>query len=207
MNRLPRSIRNLIDHLQRLPGVGPKTAARLAFYLLNFPQAYLANFAQAIVDLKQKTKRCSICHGIDEKNPCQICSDPKRDKKIVCVVERALDILAIEKTGRYSGVYHVLGGAINPLEQIGPDNLTIKELLERIKEGFIREVIVATNPTMEGEATAMFLKSEVAKITKGNGFKEEIKVTRIGHGLPIGADLEYADELTLTKSLEGRQNF
>lgn len=202
MSRLPQPIERLISFFERLPGIGPKTAARLVFYLLQTPKSYLIDFARALVDIKEKVTICSVCFNIDDQDPCRICADPDRKKSIVCVVERALDILAIEKTGKFPGVYHVLGGVINPLEQIGPDQLHIKSLIDRLKpEGKVSEVIIATNPTMEGEATALYLKREIAKINK------KVSISRIGHGLPMGADLDYADPGTLMEALKGRQKF
>jgi recombination protein RecR len=200
---LPKPIRKLIDAFERLPGVGPKTAARLTFYLLHVPQAELDQFAEALSLLKKDTLLCSLCFNVAEKDPCPICSDQNRDKSLVCVVEQPLDILALEKTGDYKGVYHVLHGAISPLNNIGPDELRIKELLRRFKESVspIEEIILATNPNMEGEATAMYL---VKKIKELNG---EVRVTRLGQGLPTGGDLEYADEVTLSRALEGRREY
>jgi recombination protein RecR len=202
MSRLPLPIERLISFFERLPGIGPKTAARLVFYLLQTPKSYLVDFAGALVDIKEKVVVCPICFNIDDKNPCQICADSSRDRSVVCVVEKALDILAIEKTTKFSGIYHVLGGVINPLEQIGPDQLHIKKLIERIKPGTaIAEVILATNPTMEGEATALYLRREISKTNP------QISISRIGHGLPMGADLDYADPGTLMEALKGRQKY
>jgi len=202
MSQLPLPIGRLISFFERLPGIGPKTAARLVFYLLQTPKSYLVDFARALVDIKEKVAICPICFNIDDKNPCRICTDSDRDKSVVCVVEKALDILAIEKTAKFSGIYHVLGGVINPLEQIGPDQLHIKQLIERVgPKTAISEVILATNPTMEGEATALYLRREISRINP------QISISRIGHGLPMGADLDYADPGTLTEALKGRQKF
>lgn len=198
--RLPKALRNLIESFERLPGIGPKTASRLAFYLLHVPQSYLDEFAQSLTRLKKDTTECSICFNVAEADPCPICTDWDRDKSVICVVEQPLDILALEKTDKYRGVYHVLGGAISPLNNIGPEELFIKELLGRLKRGEVKELILATNPNMEGEATAMYIKK------KAQEFKN-LKVTRIGLGLPTGADLEYADEVTLTKAMEGRKEY
>lgn len=200
--RVPKPIQNLTEALEKLPGIGPKTAQRLTYYLLHVPQSQLDELALAAGNLKKETVFCSICLNIGEHNPCDICSDQTRDKSLVCVVEQPLDILALEKGGKYKGVYHVLHGAISPLNNIGPDELHIEELLDRIKNTTITEVILATNPTMEGEATAMYL----AKAIRQWG-KNSVKISRIAHGLPVGADLEYADEVTLEKALEGRREY
>lgn len=196
---LPRPVRKLIESFEKLPGIGPKTAQRLTFYLLHVPQSQLETFAEALETLKKNTVLCSICHNVSDKDPCSICSNRNRDKAIICVVEQPLDVLALEKTGDYKGVYHVLHGAISPLNNIGPDELHIQELLPRLKNGEVEEVILATNPNMEGEATAMY----IAKLIK----PLEIKVTRLAHGLPVGADLEYADEVTLSRAIEGRRKY
>lgn len=197
--RLPTPVRKLIESFEKLPGIGPKTAQRLTFYLLHVPQRQLNEFSEALATLKKNTVLCSICLNVSEKDPCPICSDRSRDKSIICVVEQPLDVLALEKTGDYKGVYHVLHGAISPLNNIGPDELHIRELLPRLKNGEVEEVILATNPNMEGEATAMY----IAKLIKPLG----IKVTRLAHGLPVGADLEYADEVTLSRAIEGRRKY
>jgi len=196
---LAKPIRKLIEAFQKLPGIGPKTAQRLTFYLLHVPQKQLDEFSEALATLKKNTVLCSVCFNVAERDPCQICSDRNRDKSTICVVEQPLDLLALEKTGDYKGVYHVFHGAISPLNNIGPDELHIKELLPRLKNSGIKEIILATNPNMEGEATAMY----VAKLIKPLG----IKVTRLAHGLPVGADLEYADEVTLSRALEGRRKY
>ena len=201
--QLPRSLQKLIESFERLPGIGPKSAQRLTFYLLHVPQEQLEDFSEALRNLKQKTVLCSVCFNVTESDPCPICSDPKRDKKIICVVEQALDALALEKTGKYQGVYHVLHGAISPLNNIGPDELYIEKLLERTKSFAypVSEIILATNPNMEGEATAMYIKNQF-KISN-----LKFKITRLGQGLPTGGDLEYADEVTLSRALEGRKDF
>lgn len=206
---LPKPIKNLIDSFERLPGIGPKTAQRLTFYLLHVPQEMLDQFGDSLKNLKKDTVSCSICFNVAESDPCPICADQNRDHSVICVVEQPLDILAIEKTGRYKGVYHVLGGAISPLNNIGPDELKIKELIDRIQgavnsEQPIRETILATNPNMEGEATAMFIANEVGKLKVES---EKLKVTRLGQGLPTGGDIEYADEVTLQRALEGRREY
>lgn len=198
---LPRAIKNLMESFEKLPGIGPKTAARLTFYLLHVPQKQLEEFAQALSSLKKNTVLCSICYNISESDPCPICLDTNRDKSVICVVEQPLDILAIEKAGRYKGVYHVLHGVINPLENIGPDEIYISPLIERVKKGKIKEVILATNPTMEGEATAMYIKNQFKVLNL------KFKISRLGQGLPTGGDLEYADEMTLIQALEGRREY
>ena len=211
--KIPKAIQNLIESFERLPGIGPKTAQRLTFYLLHVPQGELDKFALSIQNLKKDTVLCSVCFTIGEKNPCDICQDEKRDKSTICVVEEPLDVLALERSGKYTGLYHVLHGKIDPLNNVGPDEIYIKQLIDRIMnhesrqgrgsppEARIREVILATNPTMEGESTAMY----IAKQLKVQSSK--LKVTRIGRGLPTGADLEYADQLTLQKAMEGRSEY
>jgi len=204
--RIARAIQNLIDSFEKLPGIGPKTAQRLTFYLLHVPQEQLDGFGESVKGLKKNTKVCSLCFNVSETDPCQVCSDPTRDKTKICVVEEPLDILALEKAGVYNGLYHVLHGAINPLDNIGPEQLHIYDLLPRLKNNIITELIIATNPTMEGEATAMFITRLTHKLKKSSG-SSNLKVTRIGRGLPTGADLEYADEITLTKAFEGRRDY
>jgi recombination protein RecR len=198
--RIAKPLGRLIESFQRLPGIGPKTAQRLSYYLLHVPQSELESFAEALVRLKKDTVLCSVCKNVAETDPCPICANVGRDKTQILVVEQPLDILAFEKTGKYNGQYHVLHGAISPLENIGPDELFIKDLLPRIKDG-VAEIIIATNPTMEGEATAMFIKK---RLKAKNG---QLKITRLGMGIPTGADLEYADEVTLTQALQGRRKF
>lgn len=202
--KIPKAIVNLIEALERLPGIGPKTAARLTFYLLRVPEEERQALGQAVLDLGQKVQLCERCFNISEDTLCKICADGDRDQSVVCVVEDPLDLLAFEKTGKYQGLYHVLHGVIAPLEHIGPENLKIADLMDRLKEeGEVREVILATNPSLEGEATAMYLKKVISQQPLANS--EKIKITRIASGIPTGGDLEYADSLTLTKSLEGRQ--
>jgi recombination protein RecR len=192
-----RAVTQLIEELMRLPGVGEKTAQRLAFHLLKASKPEAEALALAILTVKEKIRRCSRCYGITEEDPCLICSDPKRDGALLCVVEDPADIFAFEKLREYRGLYHVLGGALSPLEGVGPEDLTIAQLLARLREERIQEVIVATNPNLEGEATAMYLSKVLKSLS--------LKVTRLAHGLPIGSALEYADEVTLLKSLEGRR--
>jgi recombination protein RecR len=201
--KIPKAITNLVESFERLPGVGPKTAQRLAFYLLHVPQSELDRFAMSVADLKKNTVICSVCFSVDETDPCSICSDQKRNQRAICVVEQPLDILAFERSGKYPGVYHVLHGKIDPLNNIGPDEIHISELISRIKnhELGVKEVILATNPTMEGEATAMY----IAKQLKSLGL--DLKVSRIGRGLPTGADIEYADSTTLVQAMTGRQEY
>lgn len=203
--KIARPLAELIESFQKLPGIGPKTAQRLAYYLLHVPQSQLDDFADSLSGLKKNTKICSTCKNVSEADPCPICSNKSRDRGMILVVEQPLDILAFERTGKFSGVYHVLHGAINPLDNIGPDEIYIEDLLSRIEEqggGEIKEVIIATNPTMEGDATAMYInKKLVSHISNG----KEIKITRLGMGVPTGADLEYADETTLTEAIGGRR--
>lgn len=209
----------MVESFERLPGVGPKTAQRLAFYLLHVPQGELDRFASSIQNLKKDTVICSVCFSVDEIDPCSICSDPKRNQEIICVVEQPLDILAFEKSGKYNGSYHVLHGKIDPLNNIGPDEIYIQQLLDRVRQGVkepngteqikISEVILSTNPTMEGEATAMYINKQLKIIhSAGSGqVNEDLKVSRIGRGLPTGADIEYADSTTLDQAMSGRQDY
>lgn len=191
-------VERLIDELKHLPGIGQKTAQRLAFYLLRAAPEDALALADAIRDAKEKIRACSICHNITDADPCIYCTGVNRDKKIICVVEEAHNIMAVEKTRAFSGMYHVLGGSLSPLSGRGPDQLHIKSLIERLKGGTVEELIVATNPTAEGEATAVYL----SKLLKPLG----VRVSRIGVGIPVGADLEYADELTMMKAMEGRRD-
>lgn len=192
----PKSLMTLVEELKRLPSIGEKTAHRLAFYLLRAPQEEAEGLARAILDVRAKIRSCISCNAITETELCPICSDPKRDRSLLCVVEDPSDIFAIERISEYRGMYHVLLGALSPLEGIGPEELKIRELLARLQEGEVKEVILATNPNLEGEATAMYLSKLIKPLN--------IRVTRLARGLPIGGDLEYADEVTLLKSLEGR---
>jgi recombination protein RecR len=197
--KLPRSVANLIGELEKLPGIGPKSAERLTYHLLRAPKEYSEKMAAVIGELKEKTTVCKICFNIAEHNPCDICADGLRDKSMIMIVEEPLDILALEKSRSYSGLYHVLGGAIAPLQGIGPEHLRIKELLPRLKKGEIKEVILATNPSVEGESTAMYIQKLITPL--------KLKITRIARGLPVGADLEYADEVTLSRAIEGRREY
>ena len=191
-------VERLIDALKHLPGIGQKTAQRLAFHLLRTKPEEAFALSDAIRDAKEKIRECSICHNITDTNPCLYCIGPTRNHKTICVVEEAHNILAIEKTRTYSGMYHVLGGSLSPLQGRGPEQLRIKTLVERLKEGTVEEIIMATNPTAEGEATAVYL----SKLLKPLG----VRVSRIGVGIPVGADLEYADEVTMMKAMEGRRD-
>ena len=190
-------VARLIEEFEKMPGIGHKTAQRLAFYVLDLPPSAVANLISAIEGAKRKITYCSVCQNITDVNPCQICSSPKRDDSTICVVEEPRDVVAMERTREYNGKYQVLHGAISPMEGIGPEDIRIKELLQRVKDGTVKEVIMATNPNIEGEATAMY----ISKLLK----PFNVKVTRIAHGIPVGGDLEYADEVTLTKALEGRR--
>jgi recombination protein RecR len=196
MRIIPKTVQNLIDEFSRLPGIGPKTAQRLTFYLLRGAQEKTDSLGNAVLSLKKDIKICSICSNLAESDPCIICGDARRDQGILMVLEEPLDIIAFEKTGKFSGVYHVLHGAISPVDGIGPDDLYIKQLLDRVHKGGVEEIILATNINVEGEATAMYLH----KIIEPLG----IKITRIARGLPVGSDIEYADEVTLSRALEGR---
>lgn len=201
--KIPQTIQSLIEAFERLPGIGPKSAQRLTFYLLHVPQHELDRFAEAVKNLKTNTTLCKICLNVDETDPCSICSDPERDSSVVCVVEQPLDVLALEKNGKYKGVYHVLHGKIDPLNNIGPDEIYISQLIKRVTGDVssVVEVILATNPTMEGEATAMYIAKQLRTYNLG------LKTTRIGRGLPVGADLEYADPTTLERAMEGRSEY
>ncbi len=189
-------IARLIENFRRLPGIGPKSAARLAYHVLKMDKSQVIALSQAIIDAKERVSYCTVCFDLTDSDPCQICRSEGRDKSLVCVVEDPKDVTAMERTREFNGLYHVLHGSLSPLEGVGPDDIKVKELLDRISRG-IQEVIMATNPNVEGEATAMY----IAKLLKPLG----VKVTRIAHGLPVGGDLEYADEVTLSKALENRR--
>jgi recombination protein RecR len=196
---LPAPIQNLIEAFARLPGVGPKTASRLTFFLLRAPDHFAKDLAEALDVLKSGTAFCQTCFNITEagRTACQICADRERDAAILCVVEEPLDVLALERTGGYRGVYHVLHGALSPIEGVGPEDIKIRELMSRLREGEVSEVILATNPSMEGDATAMYLRGQLVPLG--------LRVTRLARGLPMGGDLEYADQNTLLRALAGRQ--
>ena len=197
MPKFPTPIQNLIDEFNKLPGIGPKTSQRFVFYLLNQPGGEVNKLVQALTGLRDSVKFCSACQNITQNDPCEICSDSARDQKTICVVANIYDLLSIENTGEYNGLYHILGGVLNPLEGITPQELRVKELVGRIKKNKPLEIILGLNPDMEGESTVIYLTKLLAQT--------KIKVTRLAKGLPMGADLEYADEVTLTNALEGRR--
>ncbi len=200
MAKLPSSIEKLINEFSKLPGIGAKTASRLTFYMLKRSDLDLTLFAESISNLKGGVTFCSICHNMTESDPCLICSDSRREHDVICVVEEPLDVLAIDQTGTYRGLFHVLGGVLNPLEGVGVEQLNIDSLLKRLEGGLITELILATNPSLEGETTAM----QITRLLKNF---PEVKVTRLARGLPIGGDLEYADEITIARALEGRSEY
>jgi recombination protein RecR len=197
-NVLPRPVQRLIDEFARLPGVGPKSAARLTFFLLRAANEQALDLAAALQELKSQTQLCSVCFNITEQNPCGICSSDERDQTLLCVVEEPLDVVALERSRAFKGRYHVLHGAISPVEGIGPEDLKIDELAHRLQRGGIEEVIIATNATLEGEATTLYLQRRLADITG-------LRLSRLARGLSVGGDLEYTDEITLMRALEGRQ--
>lgn len=194
---LPRSIQQLINELSRLPGIGPKSAARLTFYLLRTADNQALDLADALREMKELTQYCSICFNITEDDPCHICSDENRDQTILCVVEEPLDVLAIERSRAFNGRYHVLHGAISPVEGVGPEDLRLDELIQRVTQGSLNELILATNPTLEGESTALYIQRRLGQTA--------VRLTRLARGLPVGGDLEYTDEITLGRALDGRQ--
>lgn len=196
MNYFVTPLQNLIEEFEKLPGIGSKTAQRLAFHVLNLPQERAEKFAKAILEAKEKLKYCRICQNLSDSDECSICSDAARDHSVICVTETPKEVLQMERTNEFRGVYHVLHGAISPMDNIEPDDIRIKELMQRIAAGGIKEVIMATNPNLEGETTAMY----ISKLIKPFG----VKVTRIAHGVPVGGELEYADEVTLSKALQWR---
>ncbi|MEW4372883.1 recombination mediator RecR [Paenibacillus kandeliae] len=193
----PEPIAKLIDAFTHLPGVGPKTAGRLAFHVLRMKEDDVIDFAKALVNVKRNLHYCSVCGNITDSDPCQICQDKTRDASVICVVQEPKDLVAMERTREFNGYYHVLHGAISPIEGIGPEEIKLKELLNRLSDERVQELILATNPNIEGEATAMYISRLVKPFN--------LRVTRIAHGLPVGGDLEYADEVTLSKALEGRR--
>lgn len=197
MSTVAKPVSRLIDEFSRLPGVGPKTASRLTFYLLRVPDEQALALAEALRDLKEQLVYCERCCNIADRSPCSICASPERDHSTICVVEEPLDVMALERTHEYKGVYHVLHGAISPVEGVGPSDLRIDELVDRLREETVSEVILATNPNLEGEATAMYLERLLKPLS--------VRVTRPAYGLPVGGDLEYADEVTLVRALEGRR--
>lgn len=203
--RIPKAIQALTTQFERLPGIGPKTAQRLTFYLLHVPQPVLDEFAEAISALKRNTVQCSICQNVAESDPCPICEDQSRDHSVVMVVEHPLDVMVVDRTGVYDGVFHVLHGIIAPLENIGPDDLYMNELLTRLGDGKITELILGLNPTMEGEATALYIKSKINGLTHQP--INRLTVTRLGQGMPTGGDMQYTDESTLKQALAGRREY
>lgn len=199
MARLPAAVIRLIEQFERLPGIGPKSAQRLVFYLLHNPEEEINQFARRLRAIKTDTVLCSRCHHVAENDPCSICADHNRDETLLCVVEQPLDLVAIESSDKYQGFYHVLHGSIDPLNNIGPDQIFLRDLKSRLKG--VKELIIATNPTMEGEATALYISEMIEEMK----LDEDLAITRIGHGLPIGADIEYADGVTIARALEGRR--
>lgn len=199
MLKLPTSLERVINEFGKLPGIGPKTAQRLGFYLLKKDSLDINSLSDAVRALKTDITFCGQCHNMAETDPCSICADTSRDRSIICVVEEPLDAIALDKTGQFKGVYHILGGVLNPMEGIGPDQLNIASLQKRITDLGAKEIIIATNPTLEGETTAM----HISKFLNGT----DVKVTRIARGLPMGGDLEYADEITLSRALDGRREY
>lgn len=197
MEQYALPIANLIEQLSKLPGIGRKTAGRLAFFILEMDESEAEKLSSSILESKEKIKFCSICQNLTEQDPCHICQNEKRDKSIICVLEGAKDIVAMERSRDYKGQYHILHGLISPMDNIGPDDVKIKELLNRLADDTVKEIIVATNPTVEGEATALYL----SRLIKPLG----VKVTRIAHGIPVGGDLEYFDEVTISKAMENRR--
>ena len=193
----PKSIASLIEHFQKFPSVGPKSAHRMAFYLLRMPKSEVEKFAKSMIEAKENTRTCEICFNLSSTSPCEICQSPTRDKSTICVVAETKDLIAVEKTNEYKGLYHVLQGLISPMDGIGADDIRIKELLNRLTDEKVKEVILALSPSVEGEATSLYL----SKLIKPFG----IKISRIAFGLPVGADLEYADEITIAKAIEGRR--
>lgn len=197
MKYYAKPLARLINELSRLPGIGGKTAQRLAFHILSMEEKEARALADSIIEAKQKMTYCSVCGNLTDTDPCVICSDPSRDRSVICVVETSKDVVAMEKIKEYNGLYHVLHGAISPMEGIGPEDINLKQLIVRLQNEDVRELILATNPNIEGEATAMY----IARLIKPSG----IRVSRIAHGIPVGGDLEYADEVTLLKAMEGRR--
>lgn len=198
----PKQIQNLIEAFERLPGIGPKSAARLAFYLLHVPGPEIKKLGDAVLGLKEGLQLCLVCKNITGSEICDICADDSRDKSVICVVESPLDVFSFEKVGKYKGTYHVLGGVIDPLHNIGPEELYIDDLIKRVVDSSLHvEVILALNPTMEGEATAMFIRSKIQET------RNKTKITRLGMGMPTGGDIQYADETTLSRALEGRRDY
>jgi recombination protein RecR len=199
MSVLPEPVQNLVNAFERLPGIGPKSAARLTFYLLRAPEEISLQLAEALIALKTNTGLCQVCFNItrSDRETCEICSDPRREESSICVVEEAMDVLALERTAAFQGRYHVLNGVLSPIEGIGPEDIKIRQLIERVRQGGVREVILATNPSMEGDATALYIRQQLVPFG--------LRITRLARGLPVGGDLEYADQNTLLRALAGRQ--
>lgn len=197
MRYFPAALDRLTEHFAKLPGIGSKTAQRLAFYVLSLPQEEAQEFADAIVGAKREVRLCPVCQNLTDRDICAICDDPQRDHSVICVVAEPKDVIAMERAREYNGVYHVLHGVISPLNHLGPDNIRVCELLDRVSDGSVQEVIMATNPDTEGEATAMYISRLLKPL--------EVKVTRLAYGIPVGSQLEYADEITLLRALEGRR--
>ncbi len=206
MSSIPKSVQDLIEEFGKLPGIGPKSASRLTFYLLTKPTEDVVKLSEAVGNLRKNLKTCENCFNIAENSPCAICMNSARDKKKLCVVEEPLDVVALERTG-FDGFYHVLGGVISPINGIGPENLRIFELFKKIEDGQIEEIILATDPSLEGEATSMYINHKISEQKKQNIKIKNLKLTRIARGLPVGGDLEYADEMTLTRAMEGRNSY
>lgn len=215
--KVVRPIQRVIEAFERLPGIGPKSAARLAYYLLHVPENKVDEFSDALRGLKRDTTICSICFNVGESDPCEVCGDRNRDQSVVCVVEQPLDVIALEKTGKFKGVYHVLHGVIAPLQHIGPDEIRINELIARIQGSGsspltslrvnVQEIILGLNPTMEGEATCLYIKQAISNLQLPINNNKELVISRLAQGLPLGGDVEYADEVTLGRALEGRRDF
>lgn len=199
---VPAAVTRLVDEFCRLPGIGPKTASRLTFYLLRAPLEQAQALGNAVIRLREQIVFCSRCFNITESDPCPVCTDERRDKRTLCVVEEPLDLMAIERVGEYRGVYHVLHGAISPVDGVGPEDLRVRELVDRVRKEPIEEVILATNPSLEGEATAMYIQRQLLSL---QALPRAVRITRLARGLPVGGDLEYADAITLARALEGRR--
>jgi len=192
-----KSVENLINEFRKLPGIGPKSAKRIVFFLLKLSHSDIVKFSRNLIEMKEKVKFCSQCYSLTEEDVCHICRDQSRDRKKICIVEEVSDVIIIEKTGEYKGLYHILGGLLSPIENVGPDEIRVPRLLERVKANNIEEVIIALNPTVEGESTAMYLKKILAPFG--------VKVTKLASGLPVGGDLEYADEITIGRAISDRR--
>lgn len=205
MALLPKSITKVIEMFESLPGIGPKTAVRLAFYLLRLPQERLSQFGMVISKIKEDTVICSVCFNVADNDPCNVCSDKQRDQSLLCAVEQAIDLGAMEAAGNFKGLYHVLGGVLDPLNNVGPSEIRLDELINRLAKGNFSELLVATNPSMEGEATALYIKKQIEKRQNQEKTLAGLIITRLAHGLPIGADIEFSDAITLSRAIEGRR--